>query len=368
MSIYSLEHLSDAALEHGLDSLVGRERGSSAEIVAHIAEMDRRGSYAPVYTSMHAYCLGRLHLSEDSAYKRIQAARAARQYPLLFETLADGRLNLSAVCLIAPHLSSENLRAMVAMATHKSNAGIRQWLADRDAGRRPAPAAAPPTFARQLEVRLPPLAVQQVEAAVAAVPPVLLREPAAGPAAYDMQFIMTPEDHEALRYAQALLSHAIPCGDIAEIYRRAIKLVIKEAEKRKFAATPRPRARGGAVRGRRAPAGVRREVWKRDGGRCTFVAPAGHRCGTQGFLEFDHIVPVARGGLATADNLRLRCRAHNQQAAKRVFGSQFMGRKRGQARAAARADTKREPPARTRAVPGAVAASRSRPECGAVPP
>src|SRR5688572_13630605 len=109
MSKYSLIHLSDAALENGLDALVGRERGSTAEIVAHIAEMDRRGSYAPMYTSMHAYCLGRLHLSEDSAYKRIQAARAALEFPLLFETMADGRLNLSAVCLIAPHLTSVNV-------------------------------------------------------------------------------------------------------------------------------------------------------------------------------------------------------------------------------------------------------------------
>jgi hypothetical protein len=160
MSKYSLLHLSDVDLEQRLDSLVGRECGSTAEIVAHIAEMDRRGSYAPVYTSMHAYCLGRLHLSEDSAYKRIQAARAAREFPLLFETLADGRLNLSAVCLIAPHLTSDNVRAMVAMATHKSNAAIRQWLADRDARTR---AAASPAIARQLEVRMPQLAVQQVQ-------------------------------------------------------------------------------------------------------------------------------------------------------------------------------------------------------------
>ena len=50
--------------------------------------------------------------------------------------------------------------------------------------------------------------------------------PAPGPTAYDMQFTMTPEDHEDFRYAQALWSHAVPSGDVAELYRRAIKFMI----------------------------------------------------------------------------------------------------------------------------------------------
>ncbi len=49
-------------------------------------------------------------------------------------------------------------------------------------------------------------------------------------------------------------------------------------------------------------------------------------------LEFDHIVPVARGGESTEDNLRLRCRAHNQLEAERTFGAGFMRRKREERR------------------------------------
>lgn len=331
MRAYSLMHLSDDALEQSLDFLIARDRGTTAEVVAHIAEMDRRGSYAPVYASMHAYCLARLHLSEDAAYKRIQAARTALEFPLLFEALADGRLNLTSVCLLAPHLSTENAGEMVAMATHKSNAEIRQWLVERDAKPRPVVAAATAAPARQLEVRLPQLAVQQAGGWVAPVAATLVLAPAAGPVAYDMQFTITPEDHERFRYAQALLSHAVPSGDLAEVYRRAIELLIEESEKRKFASTPRPRVTRSAVRGRRVPAAARRAVWTRDGGRCTFRAPSGHRCGTRAFLEFDHVVPVARGGLATEENLRLRCRPHNQDAAKRAFGSKFMRDKRRQA-------------------------------------
>jgi len=45
---------------------------------------------------MYAYCVGRLRLSDQSAFKRIRVARAAREFPAIFPALADGRLNLSA--------------------------------------------------------------------------------------------------------------------------------------------------------------------------------------------------------------------------------------------------------------------------------
>jgi hypothetical protein len=83
------------------------------------------------------------------------------------------------------------------------------------------------------------------------------------------------------------------------------------------------------------PAQVRRVVVARDGGRCTFVGSNGHRCGSERFLEFDHIVPVARGGRSTVSNIRLRCRPHNQYEAESAFGIEFMKNKRQQARAEA---------------------------------
>jgi len=69
---------------------------------------------------------------------------------------------------------------------------------------------------------------------------------------------------------------------------------------------------------------VKREVWARDHGRCTFVGTTGHRCEAQDALEFDHVIPVARGGPSTPENLRLLCRAHNQHEADQAFGEGFM--------------------------------------------
>jgi hypothetical protein len=80
---------------------------------------------------------------------------------------------------------------------------------------------------------------------------------------------------------------------------------------------------------------MKRAVWERDGGRCTFVAESGHRCESRKRLEFDHIDPVAIGGEATVDNIRLRCRAHNQYEAESIFGAGFMETKREAAKEAA---------------------------------
>ena len=68
-----------------------------------------------------------------------------------------------------------------------------------------------------------------------------------------------------------------------------------------------------ARRSRYIPAPVRREVWLRDGGCCSYVDPhSGRRCGSRFLLELDHIVPYALGGVAEPGNLRLRCRAHHR--------------------------------------------------------
>jgi len=126
-----------------------------------------------------------------------------------------------------------------------------------------------------------------------------------------------------------LLGHQVPSGDLAEVLDRALDALIAKLEKRKFAATDRPQRKPRPARDARTiPAHVRRAVRKRDGGRCTFVSDNGTRCPATSRLEFDHVTPVARGGEATIGGIRLRCRAHNQYGAERVFGVGFMHAKR----------------------------------------
>jgi hypothetical protein len=308
---------------------------------------------------MHAYCVGELRLSEDAAYKRIQAARAGRQFPALFVAVSEGRLHLAAACLLAPHLTSENVDELIERATHRRKSEVETLVAERFT---PGAVPTPRNFVRALPSTSsrpnPQLAPGQVGSCgdlldpgpkggeAPAASPQGSSEEVARRQAEEPREVPAPEErflvrltidkvtHDKLRHAQALLRHAVPSGDVAEVFGRALDTLIVQLERRKTGATTRPqrpRTRS-SHNPRYISAPVRRAVWARDGGQCTFVSEAGRRCKARRLLEYDHVDPVARGGEATVARLRLRCRAHNQYEAERVFGAAFMRRKRGEGR------------------------------------
>jgi hypothetical protein len=136
------------------------------------------------------------------------------------------------------------------------------------------------------------------------------------PQRYRIQVTVDQDTHDTLRQAQDLMRHTLPNGDPAVIVARALRLLVDDLLKKKSAATSRPRASRSLTDGSRAiPAGVRREVWARDRGRCTFEGTHG-RCPERSPLEYHHVIPYALGGSATADNIELRCRAHNAHQAR----------------------------------------------------
>ena len=141
------------------------------------------------------------------------------------------------------------------------------------------------------------------------------------PERYKVQFTVSGETYATLRQVQDLMRHLIPDGDVALIFERALTLLLTDLRRTKHAHVGRPRltlSHGGSS-SRQIPARVKRTVWERDGGRCAFVGTTG-RCTERGFLEFHHVVPFADGGATSADNLELRCRAHNAFEAERWFG------------------------------------------------
>src|SRR5262245_46887113 len=132
MCSYSFSHLTDPALVRHLASLTARERGATAELLACLAEVDARKLHLPAgHPSMFSYCLSELHLCEQSAYKRIRAARVAREFPSVLQAVAEGRLHLSAIVLLAPYLTRENAEELLARAAHQTRAGIEGLLAER---------------------------------------------------------------------------------------------------------------------------------------------------------------------------------------------------------------------------------------------
>jgi hypothetical protein len=344
MNTHAPSHLSDDALQTALHRLARCERET---MISHLAEFDARKLFRGAgFESMFAYCTGELRLSEGGAYNRIEVARASRRIPALLERMAEGHLTLTTARLIAPHLTDTNQASLLAAAAGKSRIETEKLIAAI------APRAEVPPSVRKVPVRAEsaptsnalaepadlaraavghvavagPAATVETAAPSAVRSDVGSRRPANGATPvsahrYEFRFTAGEATREKVRVAQDLLRHAIPDGDLAEIFDRALTLLIEDAARKKFAASDRPGTGRTLTPGsRHIPAQVRREVWRRDGGRCAFVARTGRRCEARGFLEFHHKTPFAEGGEPTVENIELRCRAHNAYEAELFYG------------------------------------------------
>jgi hypothetical protein len=336
----SLTRLSDAELVARMKSLVARERDATAQLIAHLAEMDTRDLHLREgYESLYVYCRDALGLSEWEAYNRIEVARAARRYPVILEMLAAGAIHLTAVRLLSPHLTPANHREVLDSARGKKKPEIEAIVArlsprpDVPASVRKLPAPRPSAFLRA-EAPVAPDESATVPVASKPAAPVptetgLTAEPLVpratvtplSPDRYKLQLTIGGDTLEKLRLAKDMLSHAIPSGDDAAVLDRALNALLVDLAKKKFADTRKPRrSRAREPRARDAAAAVKRAVWVRDLGRCAFIGTNDHRCNERRFVEFHHVDPYALGGEATVEKIELRCRRHNDYESRLYFG------------------------------------------------
>ena len=151
--------LDDHALLDAAKRLATDERRATAALLRAIMEIDRRRLYlGEGCASMFAYCTQVLHLSEGSAYNRIEAARAAREYPVILELFEQSAITLTAVRLLAPHLTPANHVAVLASARHQSKRRIEELVVSL----RPKPDA--PVVVRRLPAGRTATAVSGVPA------------------------------------------------------------------------------------------------------------------------------------------------------------------------------------------------------------
>jgi hypothetical protein len=130
---------------------------------------------------------------------------------------------------------------------------------------------------------------------------------------YKLQVTISAAARERPSQIQDLMRHRIPNGDPAAIVEHALDVLHAQLLKEKAAIAAKPRAGKGAdeAKGRYIPASVKREVWRRDQGKCAFATADGRTCGSTSGVEFQHVQPFAVGGSASAANIEMRCRAHN---------------------------------------------------------
>ena len=336
--------------------------------------MDERRLYArQACSSMFAYCTDVLHFSEAEAFLRIGAARASREHPVLLAMLEDGRLHLSAVARLAPHLTVANREAVLARAIHRSKREIEELVAalaprpDATACVRklPEPRAGRSVAATGQNPRLtagpllvPPAMAPLVPACSANAtavelfperadplqqqtgPAVTARRgtiESTAPGRYKVQFTADAALREKLERLQALMRDSDAGSDLVAVIEQAVSEKLERLEARRFGTTRRPRvarpkrgmvAAGGEAwcrRSREIPAAIRRAVHERDGGRCTYADAQGRRCRSQHRLEYHHRAPYGYGGDHSVGNVRLLCVTHHRLVTEADFGSRRSG-------------------------------------------
>ncbi len=374
--------LSDDALLLRLAEILRDSRRIEADLVAHIAEVDARQLYLrEACSSMFAYCVERLQLSEPETALRIHAARASRRHPVLLEMLRDGGLHLSGIALLAPHLTDENVDDVLRRALHKTKAQLLELVAQLD----PRPDA--PTVIRRLPAPRIAVVAQSICAvasvtgssaspsAVAPTPgaatvdeparehrpddavhrgcdplgasPVPDRHPPAAlpgvatrpaqadgsveplaPLRYKVQFTASLTLKHKLERLQTLLLGSVPDGDLATVIEAAVTAEIERLEAKRLSATKAPRrtvAQSDIRPGpRHIPAAVKRAVRERDGNRCAYVDRQDRRCSERRHLQFHHRHPYGLGGDRSPENISLRCRWHNRYEAEQDYGRGFV--------------------------------------------
>lgn len=348
-SAIAVADLTDAELESRLKRLAGIERKALVLLLGHLGEFDKRRIHAERgHQSLFAYCLSVLGYSEQAAYKRIQASRAARDHPVVLERLANGELTLTAVVILAPHLRADNIAALLDAARGRRTREIEALVArlaprpDSNDLLRAIPAtlenATPteilrfPVISSLPETARPPESGLTVGRARSAAPDAVPSPSAVGEKIEQLSserhlFRFTGSSVLRIKYerARALLAGARSRGSMEAVVEAGMDALLDRVDPERRIARRKARRAKRMISSRSArwiSAGLRDAIWERDGGRCTFTAPDGVRCAATSRLEIDHVRPYALGGSSDdASNLRLMCRTHNQLLARRVFGT-----------------------------------------------
>jgi len=129
---YRLVGLGNSELLAGLSELARQSNVLLAQLLAHLVELEERLLHLELgFSSLFAYCVEALGMSEGTAGRRVTAARVCRRFPQAYEHLARGELHLCALCALAPHLNPENAAELFEACRGKTRRLVEELLAAR---------------------------------------------------------------------------------------------------------------------------------------------------------------------------------------------------------------------------------------------
>jgi 5-methylcytosine-specific restriction endonuclease McrA len=318
-----MESISARDLDRRLADLVRSERHLVVQFVVELAGFAKRELYRELgYTSLFYYCVRQLGLAKSSAFRRSEVARLIARFPVIADRLAEGRLSIRPLVELREVLTEENHAEVLARVEGKSQEEAQLLAVEYQ------PKPVPRDVVRAVPMPPGPLvAFTVVPAGTRTPPPPPEVVKPLTPDLRRLNVTVSADFIAELEQVRAALSHKCPDGDFEQVVREAFKLVLDRDRKRK-ALTDRPRAQSetSGENDRYVPAAVKRAVWERDQGRCTWPMGDGEVCGSTHRLEFDHDLEVALGGKPTIENIRLLCKSHNLMKAEQHLGRTFMAK------------------------------------------
>jgi hypothetical protein len=336
-------------LDRRLAQLVRSERHLVVQFVVELAGFAKRELYRELgYTSLFYYCVRQLGLSKSSAFRRSEVACLIARFPAIADRLAEGRLSIRALVELREVLTEENHAGVLTQAEGKSQEEAQLLAVEykpkpvpRDVVRalpmpqRPSVPSGSSALLGSPAQSAPPAPLGDLVPAETKMPslPSEVVKPLT-PELRRLNVTVTADFIAELEQVRVALSHQCPDGNFEQVVREAFKLVLERDRKRKALTgpprpvtdRPRPQSEVPGESDRYVPAAVKRAVWKRDKGRCTWPMGDGAICGATHRLEFDHDLEVAFGGKPTVGNVRLLCKSHNLMKAELCFGRTFMAK------------------------------------------
>jgi 5-methylcytosine-specific restriction endonuclease McrA len=298
-----------------LADLLRREHVALADFLVALSEFDRTGAYRRLgFANLFDYLLRELHLSRGAAHYRKVAARLVTRFPEVVEPLRDGRLCLTSIVQLAKVMTEANRAEVMPRFFHCSKQEAKEVAVEI------MPAAVVPRRTVVTEIWPPvksttsPVHPGELPAAAPEPAPLPVREPVrtvVEPLTSTMSRLHLTVSRVfvgKLRKARAGQSHVQPDAEDEQVLEAALDLLLAQQERRRASVPPR----------------VKREVRRRDEGKCQWKLDSGGVCGSEVRTEIDHVVPRGRGGPSTTANCRVLCEVHNGEAARQVYGDAHM--------------------------------------------
>ncbi|WP_413944727.1 HNH endonuclease [Bdellovibrio sp. HCB-162] len=300
-----LSKIANSELLGRLEKLTRTERKMTHLILCHINEVESRRLYAELgFDSMFKYLTKYLGYGEDSAYRRLQAARLLKQVPAVAEKIENGMLNLTQLTQVQKCLKQENHLGhkinnqqtvqVLEEIQNKSSFETKRFLAQE--------------FNHPIQTHevIKPQQDNSVR----------------------IEVMLTEDQMKTLQQAKDLLSHVLPDGNWADLFTLLAKKHIHK-ETGKTVKPNNTKSQSLKCEGKLTPSftterkrkhvkvTLKRELLKNANHCCEYIAPTtGIKCTSTYQLQVDHRIPLACGGSHSPDNLRVLCRTHNLLSAQ----------------------------------------------------